>query len=215
MYRSTLSLTSWEWLVNARPRPLYPWERGPVPIIQEAGWVPGPVWMGVERLVFTGIRSQDRPVRSESLRLHYAGSDTFIVCRVTELCSVTDVLGNLTALRVLDLSHNDLTELSGALFGPPPNLTALYLQHNLLTMLPLAELVSLKPQLRIVDVRANRLQHFHHEWMPLVDNGTLVLYEGTYEDRYHRSSRYSPSPSCIVYKTVPAQAVKACGRVGE
>jgi hypothetical protein len=41
-------------------------------------------WMGVERLVFTGIRSQDRPVRSESLyRLRYAGSDTFIVCRVT------------------------------------------------------------------------------------------------------------------------------------
>jgi Leucine-rich repeat (LRR) protein len=66
-------------------------------------------------------------------------------------------------------------------FGPPRNLTALYLQHNQLTMLPLVDLVSLKPQLRIVDVRANRLQHFHHELMPLVENGTRVLYSGKYQ----------------------------------
>ena len=25
----------------------YPWERDPVPILQEAGWTPGPVWTGV------------------------------------------------------------------------------------------------------------------------------------------------------------------------
>jgi Leucine Rich Repeat. len=81
---------------------------------------------------------------------------------------------------VLDLSHNELTELPGGLFGPPRNLTAVYLQNNLLTVLPLAELVSLKPQLRIVDVRANRLQHFHDELMPLVENGTRVLYAGKY-----------------------------------
>jgi Leucine-rich repeat (LRR) protein len=103
---------------------------------------------------------------------------------VTELCSVTDVLGNLTAVRVLDLSHNELTQLPAAVFSPPRNLTALYLQHNLLTVLPLAELISLKPQLRIVDVRANRLQHFHHELMPLVENGTRLLYSGKLQDRY-------------------------------
>ena len=28
------------WLVNATPRPLYPWDRNPVPIVQEAGWAP-------------------------------------------------------------------------------------------------------------------------------------------------------------------------------
>ena len=34
----------WEWVVNATPRLLYPWERAPVPIVQEAGWAPWPVW---------------------------------------------------------------------------------------------------------------------------------------------------------------------------
>jgi hypothetical protein len=30
-----------EWVVNATPRPLYPQERDPVQILQEAGWGPG------------------------------------------------------------------------------------------------------------------------------------------------------------------------------
>jgi hypothetical protein len=38
-----------------------------VPIVQEAGWDPGPVWTGVENLAPNGIWSPDRPVRSESL----------------------------------------------------------------------------------------------------------------------------------------------------
>jgi hypothetical protein len=46
----------------------------PVPIVQEAGWAPGPVWTGAENLAPTGIRSPDRPDRSESLyRLSYRG----------------------------------------------------------------------------------------------------------------------------------------------
>jgi hypothetical protein len=45
-----------------------------VPIVQEAGWAPGPVWTSAENLVRTGIRSPDRPVRSKSLyRLSYPG----------------------------------------------------------------------------------------------------------------------------------------------
>ena len=55
------------WVVNATPRPLYPWERHPVPIVQEAGWAPGPFWTGAENLAPTGIRSPDRSTRSESL----------------------------------------------------------------------------------------------------------------------------------------------------
>jgi hypothetical protein len=31
------------WVVNATPRLHYPRERAPVPIVQEAGWAPGPV----------------------------------------------------------------------------------------------------------------------------------------------------------------------------
>ena len=46
----------------------------PVPILQEAGWAPGPVWIGAESLAPTRIRSPDRPARSVSLyRLSYPG----------------------------------------------------------------------------------------------------------------------------------------------
>ena len=57
------------WVVNATPRPLYPPRKDQVPIVQEAGWAPGPVWTGAENLAPTGIRSPDRPARSESLYL--------------------------------------------------------------------------------------------------------------------------------------------------
>jgi hypothetical protein len=43
-----------------------------VPVVQEAGWAPGPVWTGAETLAPIGIRSPDRPVRSQSqYRLRY------------------------------------------------------------------------------------------------------------------------------------------------
>ena len=38
--------------------------KDPVPIVQEAGWAPGPVWISAENLAHTGIRSPDRPSRS-------------------------------------------------------------------------------------------------------------------------------------------------------
>jgi len=57
----------WGWVVNATPRPLYPRERDPAPIVQEAGWDPGPARTGAEYLDPTRIRSPDRPARSESL----------------------------------------------------------------------------------------------------------------------------------------------------
>ena len=41
--------------------------KDPVPIEQENGWAPGPVWTGAENLVHTAIRSPDRPARNESL----------------------------------------------------------------------------------------------------------------------------------------------------
>jgi hypothetical protein len=41
--------------------------KDPIPTVQEAGWAPGPVWTGEEKLAPTGIRSLDRPARSESL----------------------------------------------------------------------------------------------------------------------------------------------------
>ena len=53
----------------------------PVPIVQEAGLASGLVWTGAENLTSpTGIRSPDRPARSESLyRLSYPGSPYIII----------------------------------------------------------------------------------------------------------------------------------------
>jgi hypothetical protein len=59
------------WVVNSMARPLYLREWDQVPILQEAGWAPGPVWTGAENLTPTGIRSPDRTTRSESLNRLY------------------------------------------------------------------------------------------------------------------------------------------------
>ena len=52
------------WVVSSTPRPHFTPGRGPVPILQEAGWAPGPVWTGGKS------RPQrdsipDRPARKE------------------------------------------------------------------------------------------------------------------------------------------------------
>jgi len=46
MYKFTLFFNlcaSWRWVVNATPRPLYPWERNTSHIVQEAWWAQEPV----------------------------------------------------------------------------------------------------------------------------------------------------------------------------
>lgn len=59
-YRSTLPLTStpdrdrWSTLDSAA---LHPGKRDPVAIVEEDGWVSGPVWTGGENFAPTGIRS--------------------------------------------------------------------------------------------------------------------------------------------------------------
>ena len=55
----------------SRPGRFYP-GNDPVSIAQEAGWATGPSWTCAENLVPTGIRTPDRPARSQSLyRLSY------------------------------------------------------------------------------------------------------------------------------------------------
>ena len=64
------------------PQPLFTPGKYPVPIAQEAGWAPGPVWTGAENLAPTGIRSLDLPARSQSLyRLSYPGPNRTRVAR--------------------------------------------------------------------------------------------------------------------------------------
>jgi len=37
------------WVVSVTPRPHFTPRKDPVPIVQEAGWAPGPVWTGAEK----------------------------------------------------------------------------------------------------------------------------------------------------------------------
>jgi hypothetical protein len=52
--------------------PLYSWKRDLVPIVQEAGWASELVWMGLDNLAPSGVRTPDCPAQSELLyQLHY------------------------------------------------------------------------------------------------------------------------------------------------
>jgi len=54
--------------VSGKPRPgRFTPGNNPVPIVQEDGWDPGPVWTGAEILAPTRIRLPNRPARSKSL----------------------------------------------------------------------------------------------------------------------------------------------------
>jgi hypothetical protein len=53
------------WGVSVTPRSLFILGKDPIPIVQEAGWAPEPVWTGAENLAPTGIRSRTiQPVAS-------------------------------------------------------------------------------------------------------------------------------------------------------
>jgi hypothetical protein len=52
-----------EWGVSVTPQSLFTPGKDPVTILREAGWAPGPVWMGVKSRP-TGIRSPDCPTCS-------------------------------------------------------------------------------------------------------------------------------------------------------
>jgi hypothetical protein len=102
-------------VVNSTPRPLYPRERDPVPIVWEAGWAPGPVWTAAKNLAPTGIRFPDRSARSESLyRLRWSSNtqsctgDGFISSTCVFTCQSPFhqcVLPNFHRLRLVRTAH--------------------------------------------------------------------------------------------------------------
>ena len=58
-------------MISSTPRPHFTQGKDPVPILQEAGWAPGPVWTGVKSRPHRNS-VPDRPGRSQSLyRLSY------------------------------------------------------------------------------------------------------------------------------------------------
>jgi hypothetical protein len=61
----------------------------PVPIVQEAGWAPRPVWTGAENLAPTGIRSLDHPACSQSLhRLSYQAHNMALYCHIIKAAKI-------------------------------------------------------------------------------------------------------------------------------
>jgi hypothetical protein len=59
------------WVVSSTPRPHFTPGKDPVPILQEAGWAPAPVWTGGKSRPHRDS-IPDRPARSQSLyRLSY------------------------------------------------------------------------------------------------------------------------------------------------
>jgi len=59
------------WEISSTPRPYFTPGKEPVPILQEAGWVPGPVWTGGKSRSHRDL-IPNRPARSHSLyRLRY------------------------------------------------------------------------------------------------------------------------------------------------
>ena len=79
------------WGVSVMPHLLFTPRKDLVPIVQEAGWAPGPVWTGAENLAPTKIQSPDRPARRESLYwLSYPAHITLLL--LTLPCSVPSLL---------------------------------------------------------------------------------------------------------------------------
>lgn len=89
-----------------------------------------------------------------------------------------DVIGNLTAIQTLDLSHNDLSDLSEpGVFDPPINLTNLHLNHNRLSHIPLNKILPL-PHLQVLDLESNEIGVFNDLFMKIIENGTRLQYYG-------------------------------------
>ena len=70
-----------EWVKAPRPNRFSPWEDS-IAVIQKARWAPEQFWKGRENFANTDVRTQDRPVRSESLyRLFFPGRLYILVGR--------------------------------------------------------------------------------------------------------------------------------------
>ena len=57
----------WWCVANVTPRPLYPWEMDPVPIVWEAKWAPGPVWTDAENLAPVSPLCHDDVIKNLSM----------------------------------------------------------------------------------------------------------------------------------------------------
>jgi hypothetical protein len=87
VYLYSFSTTALEWGGWSAPRPgRFTPGKDRVPIVQKAGWAPGPVWTCAKNLSPTGIRSPDHPALSQSLyRLNYPAHGPHLVPRIKKV----------------------------------------------------------------------------------------------------------------------------------
>ena len=79
-----------EQVVSSTPCPHFTPEKDPVPILQEAGWAPGPVWTGGKSRPHRDSIA-DRPARSQSLyRLSYPTP-----CLLNNFLKITGILNEV------------------------------------------------------------------------------------------------------------------------
>jgi hypothetical protein len=96
-------------VVTGTSRPLYPRDTDTVPIIQEAGWIPVPVWMDVENLAPTGIRSptpQCSLQRVVMLQNYAISAPKFVLQAIMRKCT-----RDLTAAAIMWLVRGPATAL--------------------------------------------------------------------------------------------------------
>lgn len=89
------------------------------------------------------------------------------------------MIGNITRLKVLDMSDNKLEDLSSEpdLFKIPENTSEIYLSHNSLHDLPWKSLKS-ATQLAVLDVSHNNFNTFGRELTEMVAKNVSVVFEG-------------------------------------
>jgi len=76
-----------EWVVSSTPRPHFTPRKDPVPILQNAGWVPGPVWTGGKSRAHRNS-IPDLPARSSvAIRTELPGplKYLYITCKYIEV----------------------------------------------------------------------------------------------------------------------------------
>jgi hypothetical protein len=95
--------------------------KNPVPIVQEAEWAPAPVWTDAENLALAGIRSPDRPARSQSLyRLSYPAHFLSFVNRAKRSCHEKRIVRSPGRVEI----HREVSEIRhlyyAFIWGTPP-----------------------------------------------------------------------------------------------
>ena len=81
------------WVVSSTPRPHFTPGKDPVPILQEAGWAPGPVWTGGKISsppVF--VPGPSSPVAQSLYRLSYRAHNSTVI----RMLYIFTVLGSVT-----------------------------------------------------------------------------------------------------------------------